>query len=71
MQPQISIIGIHPVRLTKSKLVDDMRSQFGASNVSVDDLVRMSDAQFAKNIADLHLIEIRVDRAQCHPSCAG
>jgi len=49
------------VRLTKSKLVDDMRSQFGASNVSVDDLVRMSNAQFAKNIADLQLIEIRVD----------
>ena len=60
MQPQISIIGIHPARLSKSTLVDDMMSQY-AGNVNVDDLVRMSDAHFAENIADLYLIEIRVD----------
>jgi hypothetical protein len=61
MQPQISIIGIHPVRLTKSSLVDDLRSQYGAGNVNVDDLLQMSDAQFAENTADLYLIEIRVE----------
>ena len=63
MQPQISIIGLHLVQLTKSALVNHANFLFGEGNVYLDDLVEdMSDAAFAERFADLYLIEIRVDQ---------
>ena len=62
MKPQISIIGLHPVLLTKAALLDNVLSEFGDGNFNLADVIELDDAGFAERFADLYLIEVRVER---------
>jgi hypothetical protein len=64
MKPRVSIIGFHPVRLTRSEIVENMIAV--CPEGKFDDIFDLSDAEFAENVADLYLIEMRID----HPDSA-
>lgn len=62
MRPQVSIIGLHPVSLTKAALLDNAISEFGEGNYSLADILDLDDTDFAERFADLYLVEVRIDQ---------
>jgi|SRR5579872_4777246 len=61
MRPRVSIIGLHPVHLTKRALVENAIAVFGEGHFNLDDLTCGSDVEFTERFANLYLFEIRIE----------
>jgi hypothetical protein len=62
MKPKISIIGVHPVCLTKTTLIANAVVEIGEGKFNLKDVTDdLSDREFAERFANLCLIEICVD----------
>jgi len=61
-KPQIHVIGIYPVEITKSILLENARLEFGDGRFYLDDILQLSDDAFAEHFEEIYLVEIGIDR---------
>ena len=61
-KPQVRIIGIYPVEITKSILLENARLEFGDGRFYLDDILQLSDDEFAERFKDIYLVEIGIDQ---------
>jgi hypothetical protein len=60
-KPRVRVIGIYPVEIDKSILLDNARLEFGEGRFYLDDILELSDDEFAERFNDIYLFEVEID----------
>jgi hypothetical protein len=60
-KPRVRIIGIYPVEIDKLILLENARLEFGEGRFYLNDILELSDDEFAERFEGIYLFEVEID----------